>query len=122
MNLDYIVRSVAGRLSLREPQAQSLRKLAAAPEGIPGLRDHQARSPGELTAMVEALHAMFPKLSDLPDLVLIHERSRRGKSRDTISIWRRCCGWSANGPNARHSTVVSRRRKCYGATSESVDR
>ena len=33
MNLDYIVRSVAGRLSLR--------KLAAAPEGVPGLRDHE---------------------------------------------------------------------------------
>ena len=64
MNLDHIVRSVAGRLSLREPQAESLRKLAAAPEAVPALRDHQARSPGELTAMVEALYAMFPKLSD----------------------------------------------------------
>ena len=56
MNLDYVVRSVAGRLSLR--------KLAAVPEAVAGLRDHQARSPGKLTAMVEALHAMFPKLSD----------------------------------------------------------
>ena len=30
MSLAGIVRSVAGRLSLREPQAESLRKLAAA--------------------------------------------------------------------------------------------
>ena len=64
MNLDATVRSVSGRLSLREPQAESLRKLAAALEAVPGLRDHQARSPEELAAMVEALKAMFPKLSD----------------------------------------------------------
>jgi hypothetical protein len=38
--LDNIVRSVAGRLSLREPQqAESLRKLAAALDPVPGLRD-----------------------------------------------------------------------------------
>ena len=60
MSLDYIVRSVAGRLSLREPQAESLRKLAAALEAVPGLRNHQARSPDELAAMVEAMKAMFP--------------------------------------------------------------
>ena len=60
MSLDYIVRSVAGRLSLREPQAEGLRKLAAALEAVPGLRNHQARSPDELAAMVEAMKAMFP--------------------------------------------------------------
>jgi type III restriction enzyme len=64
MSLDNIVRSVAGRLSLREPQAESLRKLAAALDPVPGLRDHQARSIEELAAMVEALKAQFPKLSD----------------------------------------------------------
>ncbi len=60
MSLDNIARSVAGRLSLREPQAESLRKLAAALEAVPGLRDHQARSVEELATMVEALKAQFP--------------------------------------------------------------
>lgn len=64
MSLDYIVRSVAGRLSLREPQAESLRRLAAALEAVPGLRDHHARSPEDLAAMIGAMKAMFPKLSD----------------------------------------------------------
>ena len=64
MSLDNVVRSVAGRLSLREPQAESLRKLAAALEAVPGLRDHQARAPQELGAMIEALKAMFSTLSD----------------------------------------------------------
>jgi type III restriction enzyme len=64
VSLDNIVRAVAGRLSLREPQAESLRKLAAALDAVPGLRDHQARSPEELAAMVDALKAMFPKLAD----------------------------------------------------------
>ena len=64
MSLEHIVRSVTGRLSLREPQAESLRKLASALKAVPALRDHQARSPQELAAMVEALKAMFPNLSD----------------------------------------------------------
>jgi type III restriction enzyme len=64
MSLDNIVRSVTGRLSLREPQAESLRRLADALEAVPALRDHRARSPEELAAMVEALKAKFPKLSD----------------------------------------------------------
>ncbi|CAK0750150.1 hypothetical protein CCP3SC15_1660010 [Gammaproteobacteria bacterium] len=64
MNLDNIFRSIVGRLSLREPQAESLRKLAAALEAVSGLRNHRARSPQELTAMVETLKAQFPKLSD----------------------------------------------------------
>ncbi|MFN0300260.1 MAG: hypothetical protein ACKVQU_07875 [Burkholderiales bacterium] len=41
-----------------------MRKLAAALVAVPGLRNHQARSPEELAAMVEAVKAMFPKLSD----------------------------------------------------------
>ncbi|CAK0777134.1 type III restriction enzyme [Gammaproteobacteria bacterium] len=64
MNLDNIFRSIVGRLSLREPQADSLRKLAAALEAVPGLRNHRARLPQELTAMVETLKVQFPKLSD----------------------------------------------------------
>lgn len=64
MSLDNVVRSITGRLSLREPQVQSLRKLGAALESVPALRDHRARSPEELAAMVEALRAQFPKLSD----------------------------------------------------------
>ena len=64
MSLDNLVRSVAGRLSLREPQAESLRRLADALEAVPALRDHRARSPEDLAAMVEALKAKFPKLTD----------------------------------------------------------
>ena len=64
MSLDNIVRAVTGRLSLREPQTESLQKLASALEAVPALRDHLARSPKELAAMIEALKAQFPKLSD----------------------------------------------------------
>ncbi len=64
MSIDHTVRSVTGRLSLREPQAESLRRLAAALEAVPALRDHRARSPQELAAMVDALKTQFPTLSD----------------------------------------------------------
>lgn len=64
MNLDGVVRSICGRLSLREPQADSLKKLARALDDVPGLRDPRARSPEELAQMVEALKAQFPTLSD----------------------------------------------------------
>ena len=64
MNLDSVVRAVSGRLSLREPQADSLRKLAASLDAVPGLRDHRARSADELAAMVEVLKGQFPHLSD----------------------------------------------------------
>lgn len=64
MNPDNIVRAITGRLSLRDPQSESLRKLASALDAVPGLRDHRARSPAELAQMVEALKAQFPKLSD----------------------------------------------------------
>ena len=64
VNLDSIVRSISGRLSLREPQVESLQKLAAAIDTVPSLRDHNARSPEELAAMIEALKAQFDKLSD----------------------------------------------------------
>ncbi len=61
---DPTVRSVIGRLSLREPQAESLRSLATALGSVPALRDHRARSPAELAAMIDALKAQFPNLSD----------------------------------------------------------
>ena len=51
MSLDIIVRPVTGRLSLREPQGESLRKLAAAQEAVPDPRNHRVRSPQELAAM-----------------------------------------------------------------------
>jgi type III restriction enzyme len=64
MSLEQTLRAVAGRLSLREPQAESLRRLAAALESVPALRDHQARDAADLTAMVEALKGQFPTLTD----------------------------------------------------------
>lgn len=57
-------RSIAGRLSLREPQWESLQKLVAAIEAVPALRDHKARSVEELSAMIEALKGQFATLSD----------------------------------------------------------
>lgn len=51
MNLENTVRSVTGRLSLREPQGESLRKLAAALEAVPDPRNLRVRSPQELAAM-----------------------------------------------------------------------
>jgi len=64
MSLVNIVRSVSGRLSLREPQAESLRRLHWAVDQVPALRDAKARSTEELKAMQEALAGQFPTLSD----------------------------------------------------------
>jgi type III restriction enzyme len=64
MSLENIVRSVSGRLSLREPQAESLRRLHWAVDQVPALRDSQARSPEELKAMQDALTGQFPTLAD----------------------------------------------------------
>ena len=64
MSTEKIVRTVAGRLSLREPQAVSLERLRIALESVPALRDSKARSAEELKAMQEALKAEFPKLTD----------------------------------------------------------
>jgi len=64
MSRAKIVRTVAGRLSLREPQTVSLERLHAALESVPALRDRQARSVEELKAMQEALGLKFPKLTD----------------------------------------------------------
>ncbi|MBK7356160.1 DEAD/DEAH box helicase family protein [Propionivibrio sp.] len=64
MSLENIVRSVSGRLSLREPQAESLRRLHWAVDQVPALRDAKARSPEELKAMQDALTGQFPTLAD----------------------------------------------------------
>ena len=64
MSTEKIVRTVAGRLSLREPQTVSLERLHTALESVPALRDSKARSAEELKAMQEALQAEFPKLTD----------------------------------------------------------
>ena len=64
MSLENIVRSVSGRLSLREPQAESLRRLHWAVDQVPALRDSKARSPEELKAMQDALSVQFPTLTD----------------------------------------------------------
>jgi type III restriction enzyme len=64
MSLEQVVRALTGRLSLREPQAESLRRLHEALESVPALRDRAARSPEQLAAMVNALQALFPSLSD----------------------------------------------------------
>jgi type III restriction enzyme len=64
MSLEHTARAVAGRLSLREPQVESLRRLASALEAVPALRDHRAREPNDLKAMVEALRGLFPTLTD----------------------------------------------------------
>lgn len=64
MSLENIVRSVSGRLSLREPQAESLRRLHWAVDKVPALRDSKARAPEELKAMQDALQGQFPTLTD----------------------------------------------------------
>jgi type III restriction enzyme len=64
MSLENIVRSVSGRLSLREPQAESLRRLHWAVDEVPALRNPKARSAEELKAMRDALQGQFPTLTD----------------------------------------------------------
>ena len=55
MSREKIVRTVAGRLSLREPQSVSLERLHNALESVPALRDSKARSAEELSAMLAAV-------------------------------------------------------------------
>ena len=64
MNADHIARSITGRLSLRAPQSESLQRLHQAMEFVPALHDARARSPEELAAILAALAAQFPSLSD----------------------------------------------------------
>lgn len=61
---ERVARSIAGRLSLRQPQTESLDILYNALEAVPALRDSHARSPDELKAMQTALASQFPTLTD----------------------------------------------------------
>ena len=61
---EKVARSIAGRLSLRQPQTESLDILHNALEAVPALRDSHARSPDELKAMQMALASQFPTLTD----------------------------------------------------------
>ena len=61
---EKVARSIAGRLSLRQPQTESLDILHNALEPVPALRDSHARSPDELKAMQMALASQFPTLTD----------------------------------------------------------
>ena len=64
MSLEKIVQAIAGRLSLRQPQTESLEILHKALEAVPALRDSHARSADELKAMQAALTSQFPTLTD----------------------------------------------------------
>lgn len=61
---ERVARSISGRLSLRQPQTESLDILHNALEAVPALRDSRARSPDELKAMQAALASQFPTLTD----------------------------------------------------------
>ena len=61
---EKVARSIAGRLSLRQPQTESLDILHNALESVPALRDSHARSPDELKAMQTALASQFSTLTD----------------------------------------------------------
>jgi type III restriction enzyme len=64
MSTEKIMRAISGRLSLRQPQTESLDILHNALEAVPALRDSHARSPDELKAMQTALASQFPMLTD----------------------------------------------------------
>jgi type III restriction enzyme len=64
MSTEKIMRAISGRLSLRQPQTESLEILHSALEAVPALRDSHARSPDELKAMQSALASQFPTLTD----------------------------------------------------------
>ena len=63
MSLDNMARSVAGRLSLRAPQTESLARLARAIEAAPAMLRHD-RAADEVAAVLDLLKAQFPKLQD----------------------------------------------------------
>lgn len=56
---------IAGRLSLRAPQAESLSRLACMLEAAPELLDHEREGePGSLATILATLKAQFPTLED----------------------------------------------------------
>ena len=64
MSTEKIMRAISGRLSLRQPQTDSLDILHNALEAVPALRDSQARSQEQLKVMQTALASQFPTLTD----------------------------------------------------------
>ena len=60
------VNAITGRLSLRAPQHESLKRLASAIEAAPAMLQHE-RDAAEVGAVLAALKGLFPKLR-LPDL------------------------------------------------------
>ncbi len=62
--MDHILRSITNRLSLREPQAESLRRLSWALHELPKLLDSRFRSPEDLKSMLDELKKAFPDISD----------------------------------------------------------
>ncbi len=64
MSAEKIVRAISGRLSLRQPQTESLEILHKALQAVPALRDSHARSQEQLKAMQAALTSQFPTLTD----------------------------------------------------------
>ena len=64
MSTEKIMRAISGRLSLRQPQTESLEILHNALEAVPALRDSHARSQEQLKAMQAALASQFPTLTD----------------------------------------------------------
>ena len=99
-----------------------------ATEDAKGVRDGNRRASEDWSlhlagtcAMKEAAElASYPERSKIHRLPVVRLRDEHHARQ--VLIWRRCYGWSAIGPNACHSTAVSRSRKRYGATSEPVDR
>lgn len=57
------VNAIAGRLSLRAPQTESLAKLASAIEAAPGMLKHD-RDASEVPPILAALKSQFPSLQD----------------------------------------------------------
>ena len=55
-----IFNAVSGRLSLRPPQSESLRKLTQAMDAAPGMLEHER----DVNAVLAALMAEFPTLTD----------------------------------------------------------
>ena len=57
------VNAIAGRLSLRAPQTESLAKLANAIEAAPAMLSHD-RDASEVPAILSTLQGQFPSLQD----------------------------------------------------------
>jgi len=61
---EQVMQGIAARLSLREPQTESLRRLHTVLETFPSVRDPRVRRPDELEGMAHAVQTLFPTLSN----------------------------------------------------------